>query len=257
MTGRRASRGSRRAGFLLVEALATLAIGAFVVAGLAGLITVVIRLGDRTAADLERRETIGRAVAGLEREIRGMSRGRFAGERHASFLFAGAPDRLLFTLDRPDATGLLATTAVAYRAGVVDDRAVLLRSEAPVPPDLRDARTLAFPAPVRLYRGDLRVAFAYFAAQADGSGEVLTDDWTKAGKLPAAIRIALTDRAGTLVDSVRVPILVDAEPGCAVEGKGFCSLADQKRQGEGAAAQGEPGTRPNRNRNGPASARAR
>lgn len=240
-------RGHRRGGFLVVEALTTLALGALVIAGLSGVIVMMLRFSDRTAADLQRREVLGRAVEVMEREIRAMTRVRLAAGERSPFLFAGRSDRMLFTLERTDETGLSAPVAVAYRIGTRDGVTRLARAEAPVPPAVASVDGLAFGKPGTLYAGDRGLSFAYFSTQADGSGEVLVDDWKEPGRLPTAVRVAVTAPDGTVLESARVPLLVDAEPGCAAPGKGFCSLpgAEAKAaEGEAAADAGGRERRP-------------
>ncbi len=165
MTPRRRTGGRRhgRDGFLLIEALATLALGALVIAGLSAVIVLMLRFSDRTATDLGRREVLGRALDTVEREIRDMARVRIGSGTDAKFLFSGHPDRLLFTLDRIDDEGLATPVAVAYRTGTRDGVTRLARAEAAVPPALDDAAALAFAKPSTVYAGDRDIRFAYFA----------------------------------------------------------------------------------------------
>ncbi len=229
------ARGSARGGFLLLEALTTLALGALVIAGLSTVIVLMLRFSDRTAADLGRREVLGRALQTVEQEIRDMARLRLGGAQDAPFLFSGHPDRLLFTLDRLDDNGLDAPVAVAYRTGTRDGVTRLARAEAAVPPAATDAAALVFGKPATVYAGDRGIRFAFFAPQPDGSGEVLMDDWKQPAKMPTAVRIAVIAPDGTIEESTRVPLLVDAEPGCAVPGKGFCSLPGAEQQAKDGA----------------------
>lgn len=241
MTPRIRRRAGRRAGFVLIEALATLAIGAFIIAALGSLIAFTLHFADGTAADLQRGETLGRVVALMEREIRGMARARYAGDQKTAFLFAGDVDRILFTTDRVDRSGLSATVAVAYQVAPDAGGVRLLRAEATVLPGLTDLKSLAFSKPRTLYTGTTGIRFSYFLPQPDGSGEVLVDTWKDRGKLPTAVRIATTGGDGSILDSLRVPVMTDAEPACAVPGKGFCSLDGAVQAGSGGGDGGDEG----------------
>jgi hypothetical protein len=245
MTRRRAPRG----GFLLVEALASMAIGALIIAALAALIGTVLRLGDRTAQGVETLETTGRALSALEGEIRLAARARLAGDGPKAFVFAGAPDRIVFAIDRMQEDGLTRAFAVAWQSAPTDGIVRLLRSEAPLPPGTGSLTAVSFPPAAEIYAGPAGIRFSYFKAQADGSGEVLVDTWTEPGKMPTAVRLALTRISdGALLDTLRVPILADGEPGCAVPGQGFCSHSDrQPGEDDGAPdpMAGEPQPEPN------------
>jgi hypothetical protein len=240
VTRRRAPRG----GFVLVEALATLAIGAMIIAALAALIVSVMRLADRTANGLETLETTGRALATVEREIRFAARARLAGDAKRSFIFAGSNDRILFTVDREEQDGLKRTYAVSYQSKTVDGVVRLFRAEAPVPPGLAALDAIEMPDPTELYAGPAGIRFSYFEPQADGSGEILTDRWDKEDKLPSAVRLALTvAEGGAVLDTLRVPLVVDGEPGCAAPQSAFCSHADSSG-GDDSSGSSQGGTAP-------------
>lgn len=238
-------RGTPRDGFVLIEALATLAIGAMVIAALAVLITSVLRLADRTAAGVETLETTGRALATVEREIRFAARARFSGDSRRTFIFAGSNDRILFTVDRTEQDGLKRTYAVAYQSETIDGVVRLLRSEAPVAPGTEALDAITLPDPTEIYAGPAGIRFSYFEAQPDGSGEILTYRWDKEDKLPSAVRLALTvAEGGAVLDTLRVPLLIDGEPGCALPTGAYCSHADaapgvSPEGGEGGQADGE------------------
>ncbi len=70
------------------------------------------------------------------------------------------------------------------------------------------------------------------------------DDWKERSRMPTAVRIAVVARDGTILESTRVPLLVDAEPGCAVPGKGFCSLPGAEQQPKDGAPAGQDGASP-------------
>lgn len=234
---------SANAGFLLVEALASLVLSAFILVGLASLVSVALKTGDRTAVAVQRLETESRVFLAVEREVRRATRVRWSGEAKAEFVFTGLADRMMFTSRRAGADGLGRDVAIVYQSAEGEGGSRLLRAEAPLPPGTTDAQALRLSPQATVHAGHRAFRFAYFALQKDGSGEVLTDDWSEPTRLPTAVRLTLVDPAtDQIIDSLRIPLLVDAEPGCAVAGRGNCSLVDEG----GGGAPGEGGQRPER-----------
>lgn len=226
-------RGSPRAGYLLVETLATLAISAAILAGLASVLGLVLRTGDRTAARGEAMEASGRTVAAVAREIRQLARVRWSGAARRSFVFAGEPDRILFARRTRGADGLAETDTVVLQSVGADGGGRLLRAVAALPTGAESLADLRFGAAAEVYRGPSLIRLAYFGRSRDGGTEILTETWPAATALPVAIRIGVVDPAtGRLTSSLRVPVLVDAEPGCADPKTGFCSRVDQSKPAE-------------------------
>lgn len=222
-----------RAGFLLVEALATLAISGGILLGLASVLGLVLRATSQVAARAEELETTGRAVAALDRDIRAMTRARWAGTARASFIFSGAPDKIMFTRAAGQGAGARGPSAVVIQSVGTDAGGRLLRAEAPVLPGAGAIPDLQFGAVRNVYEGRNIIRLAYFARPGEGPEGPL-DSWPSDVALPAAVRIGVVDTAtGKLVSSVRVPVMMEAEAGCAPPGVGFCSHADPKRGAEG------------------------
>ena len=122
------SRRPARAGYVLVEALATLAIAGLVIAVLAGLVGTLLRAGHRGAELVEQHERVARSIDVVARDIDALVRARWAGE--GDFMFVGRADRLMFVRRNADQPGEL--VAVAYQ--IADDTR-LLRAEAAAPTD--------------------------------------------------------------------------------------------------------------------------
>jgi hypothetical protein len=234
-------RRDRRAGFMLMEALVTLALSALVLAGASALVALLLRAADRTALAAESIEITGRAVAAIERDIRQAVRVRRPDERGPGMVFLGSPEELLLVMDRPAANGLMRPVVVRWRSEKGGTgRGRLVRSEAPLPPGT------ARPDPDSGRRnlvdtGSAVIRFAYFGPQPDGAGEVLTDVWPSTDSLPNAVRIGQADPATMAVrSSVRIQFRTDAEIGCASPVLCYCSLTPGRPAGsvaEGGSSQ--------------------
>lgn len=277
MARRRATRAMRgRDGFMLVEALAALALGALVLAALLSFTGIMRRSADTAAARLQIMEVSGRTVATVANEVRNATRLRWAAEpapagRAASrtgqpaqpaatrrviegdaaeggdgetpsgsgrserqerrtFVFSGTPDRLLFALAPDQASGLRAPVLVAYQ---VDPSGATLRAEGAVPATATGPSDVKLGPVLRIDPGPERLRFAFVDRQPNG-GEVIVDAWAEPKRMPAAVRIDRTDpRTGVVLGSVRVPLVIDGEPGCADPDKGFCSRVERKGQANG------------------------
>lgn len=215
------------AGFLLVEALATMAIGAVILVAVGSLLGLMSRQADRTAERTERMDVAGHGLAAIARDIGSIARARWAGPGRRSFVFAGLPDRMLFALDRIDADYLPRSFAVLLQGAETEDGSAVLRAEAPLSPLDRDEGALDFGPTRALYAGVARVRFAYIGAMGAGAPEILVDAWPAGETLPIAVRVAFTDPAsGEILSSLRVPLRIEAEPGCAAPRKAFCSRID-------------------------------
>lgn len=250
-TGLRRGRG--RAGFLMVEALATLAISAFILTALATMLNMALRAADRTAAAVSLVEQTGRAILAVERELRVVARVRFAAQAPAPFVFAGSPDRITFVTHGPSPNGMRRGTAVTWRSFSDRSGSWLTRQEAPLVPGLTSGEALNFGRQELVSTGAQEVRFAYFGPAASGPGEVLVDTWTNPQRMPNAIRLSLIDPGSrVIVSSVRIPIRVDAEPACVAPEGRICSLvpssagekSDRPEDAEGADR--KPGARGNR-----------
>lgn len=229
-----------RDGFLLVEALATLAISAAILAGLASVMGLMLRQADLAATRTDRLEREGRSLDALSRDIRAILRVRWAGLPPRSYVFRGEPDRIVLARARRGESGLRDTVAVILQSTDHEGGGRILRSEARLPPGATAIEQLRFDEPRTLYDGRSLIRFAYVGRGENGGPETLTDAWPVAGTLPVAVRIALVDPVtDALLSTLRVPILVEAEPGCANPGKAFCSHGDGKGEpeGEGPAAE--------------------
>jgi len=212
-----------------------------ILAGLASVLGLLVRTADRVAVRVQDLETTGRTVAALQRDIRLMSRARWSGAARRSFVFAGEPDRIMFVRPIPQESGFRAATVVLIQSVDQGRGARLLRTEAALPPGAASLQELRFGPARALHEGRAVIRFAYFARAGTAGGEILVDSWPADTALPSAVRIGVVDPAtGALLSSQRVPILVEAEPGCAAPTVAFCSRADPRKPSEDKPAEPQP-----------------
>lgn len=237
------TRGPRTSGFVLIEALVTLALSALIIVGIGSLVALMLRSADRSALALEELETGGRAVAALERDISAAARVYRMEDEQPAMVFLGEPDRLFIVLDRPSRDGSIEQVLVRWQSEeTTAGRGRLIRTEAPLLPGL-PVPGEDVGQPVAVDTGPAVIRFAYFSPQTDGQGEILTDSWTIPQRMPTAVRIATTAPGDIEVRrSVRVPIRVDAEVACLNPAFGYCSLTGARRQTDDGATTPGPQT---------------
>lgn len=217
-------------GFLMVEALAVLAISAAILLALGSLTRLMLRQADALAARTAGLERTEQGLSALARDIRRMARARWDGPDRERFVFAGEPWRLLFALDRPAADGgaLTETVAVLLRSEGDGASGRLTRAEAPLSPGLPGPGALAFGPERVLYEGPARVRFAYVVPRSDTTPELIVDAWPQAAPPPAAVRVGLADPGtGDVASSLRVPVRAEAEPGCVRARTHYCSRTEE------------------------------
>lgn len=226
----RRPRRDARGGFLMVEALAVLAISAAILLALGSLTRLMLHQADSLAERTARLERTEQGLSALSRDIRRMARARWDGPDRERFVFAGEPWRLLFALDRPAADGsaLRETVAVLLRSEGSGTGGRLTRAEAPLPPGLPGPGALAFGPERVLYEGPARIRFAYMVPRSDTTPELIVDAWPQAAPPPAAVRVGLADPGtGDVASSLRVPVLTEAEPGCVRARTHYCSRTEE------------------------------
>lgn len=160
-----------------------------------------------------------------------------------NFVFSGTPERVLFALAPQQANGLRASVLVIYQ---IDAAGAVLRAEGEIRPDAKGAGDVRLGPVARVEPGPERLRFAYVDKDPNG-GEMIVDAWTDQRRMPAAVRIDRTDPGtGAPLGSLRVPILLSGEPGCADPQQGFCSRSDSQntqsqpgRPAAGRSASGE------------------
>ncbi|ACL56775.1 PulJ/GspJ family protein [Methylobacterium nodulans] len=216
------------AGFSLVEVLATLAVGAAILAALASFVSLLTRQADRVAVGAQMREVVGQNLGMLAQAVARAERLRWAGTP-PRFVFAGTSETLLFALDRRDAAGIR-TQVIEIRSVAGAEGGAFEWREGSFDPGLTDVAQVSFGAARSLPIGDATLRFAYVTPGTPRTPEILTDDWPASDALPDAVRLALIDRrSGEIRSTLRVPLLVGAEPGCLSPRKALCSRFDERK----------------------------
>lgn len=191
---------------------------------------------DPRAAGRGPAEADGEEQTGGRAQAQGEPQGQKQPDRN--FVFSGAPDRLIFALAAEQADGLRAPVMVAYQ---IDASGAVLRAEGGIRPEDKGPEAVRLGAVMRVDPGPERLRFAYVDKDPTGL-ETIIDAWTETRRMPVAVRIDRQDPAtGVVTGSLRVPILLSGEPGCADPDMGFCSRVaktDPKDAG------GQPGGRP-------------
>jgi general secretion pathway protein J len=119
-----------------------------------------------------------------------------------------------------------------YQSSAGADGGSVLRAEGPLLPGAAAFAAVPLGAPQEIYRGPIGIRFAYFRQTADEGAESAQASWTDPAALPAAVQLAQVDPiSGTLLSASRVPLLIDAEPGCASPQTALCSRAPSLFQG--------------------------
>lgn len=288
-----------RDGFMIVEALSALALGALILLAIGAFTGMMRRSADRAAAQVETLEVSGRTILTIANEVRRATRRRWAAppesevaqadapavrrpptgqsdqsqtgrgrpgsdagedggvtqrrggeetaegetqqgldeaQRKRPFVFSGTPDRLLFALAPEQADGLRADVIVAWQ---LDESGAALRAEAPLPGRALGPEDVTLGPVARVAPGPERLRFA-FVSRSETGEEIITDAWSETSRMPAAVRIDRLDPGSlAVIGSLRVPIELDGEPGCADPAKGFCSREAAGGPG-GAGGRGRP-----------------
>lgn len=236
MSRRRIRQGEREhggeRGFVLLEALATLALSALVLGALLALGGGLSRVMDRMAARAEGGEGARRVVSVMADEIARLSRRKFSGEE-TRYVFFGAADRVVFAVEALQPNGLAAPVVVAYQSSGPGEA---FRAEGALPVGAADLDAVDLTRPRRLGVGGEIFRLAY-VERLESGGELITDDWVKPGVLPRAIRIDRIDGdSGATIASRRVAIIAEADAACADPEALACSTAKKRPP-----ARGEPG----------------
>lgn len=207
-----------RGGFLLAEALVTMAIGAFLLVALVSLVQLAVRIDARTRNLSQRIEMETRALEALARDLRPALRVRWGGT-NAPFVFAGAADTVRFAV-RDEASGEIRLVDLRSEPGHV------LRTSVPLPPDALGPDGLAGGATSEIETGSEQLRFTYVEALAGGA-EALTEIWDAPLAMPSAVEVALSEPGSGAPPAVlRIPLAIDAEPGCAAPRRAMCSYAE-------------------------------
>lgn len=195
-----------------------MAIGAFLLVAMVSLVHLAVRADARTQDLASRVEGQTRALEAIARDLRPALRVRWHGPG-APFVFAGGPDTLRFA-GRDETSGEVRLVTLRAEPGRV------LRTSAPLPAIAAGPDDPAGGSGSEIETGGDLVRFSYFQSLPGGE-DVLLDAWALPLAMPSAVRVAILDmRTGEPRASLRIPLMIDAEPGCAAPSRAACSYRE-------------------------------
>ena len=217
----------RQAGFTLIELLAALAVGAVVLAGLAGLVRNVgltFERGTRGVGNAER------VLLAVERLAADFASARFivhvddAGR--PAVLFDGDPERVVFVTAGHAAIGPRRDEVVAFAIEREGGLTRLVRRRAPFSGPRAGLARVVPADPVVLLEGQLALRFAFAASASDGKTQ-WTDRWVERAALPRQVRLLARDpgSGADLLAPAVLSIRADAPASCALEASVACISA--------------------------------
>lgn len=209
-------RGNIRGGFLLVEVLATMTIGALLLAALFSIASLTMRMSGRIERQSVQIENGSSILAALSREIERALPIRWAGSE-GGIVFHGNERSMAFAREAQSADKTIHMNAVQ-----IDGEQGFIRRAPDISPQALSFGDLSYQHPASIWTGRYKLTFAYYGRLPDGR-EVLTAAWENATQLPVAVRLTLRGADGTK-SVLRVKLGADAEPGCGFPEKGNCSL---------------------------------
>lgn len=213
---RKIVRGDMKAGFLLVEVLATMTISALLLAALFSIASLTMRMSGRVEQQSARIENGTLILAALSRDIERAVPVRWAG-RNAGLVFDGTERSMAFAREINSADGTIVLNAIQ-----IDGDRGFIRRTSDIPPQATSFGDLSYEPRAAIWADRYKLTFAYYGRLPDGR-EVLTTAWENASQLPVAIRLSLRGTDGTR-SILRVKLDPDAELGCGFPAKGNCSL---------------------------------
>lgn len=215
-------RRDHRGGFVLMEALAALALGAMVLTTIPIVAGLMMRNWQKTTLDSDRLETVAAGMTVLRRDITTMRREFWGGRQGAPYAFSGGPDSLGIVVGGDGIAPGPGRGMVVYSVRPDLDGSVLQRSAAPLAPDATQFDLAALRDPVVLLRGPWRYQFQY--GKLDGPRMEWTPLWALPLELPDAIRLDVVHQDTGL--RVLPPLVMrpaaGTEPGCVDERAGPC-----------------------------------
>lgn len=218
----RRGAGGSTGGFVLMEALAALALGAMILATIPIVAGLMLRNWQRITANSDTLETVAAGMAVLRRDLTSMRREFWGGRGNQSYAFVGTPDTLGIVVGGdgvgPGPGRGLVMFAIRQDMG----GGSLVRAAAPMRPGATGFDPAALGNPVTLLAGPWRFEFRY-ATETDG---LLTwgTAWMNPNTMPVAIRLDVLDPVSgqRVVPPLTVRPAVEAEPGCIDPAAGRC-----------------------------------
>jgi hypothetical protein len=177
-------------GFILVEAIAVLALSGLVLFALLVASGLVARNASAVAVRANEAEVLNTGLSSLERDLAG-AQPILAGAADSAMLFQGGPTSVGFVKPADIGGG---QSLVWIAASTVEGQSVLMRSYTPLSPAITGFGSASFGHPVILLSGPWSFRFAYGKA---GDGPMQwTDSWGDPKRLPDAVQLQVLDAAG-------------------------------------------------------------
>jgi hypothetical protein len=225
LTGRRpdSRRAGKRSGYVMLEALAALALSGLVLAAVPLASGILIRSWQSATSGSDRLDTVATGLSAVRRELSAMRRERFASRDAAgAYAFLATPDQLGFVVPDAGAKSERGEYMVMLAARPEKDGNSLVRLMAPFRPDMKNFQAITTDDPVVLMSGPWKYRFYYATQKRDGIEWL--DQWLDEQDLPIAVRLEVLDyiTGERVFPPLVVPFHVIAEPGCIDETGGEC-----------------------------------
>ncbi len=215
-------RTDRDGGYVLIEALAVLALSGLIMVAMASGARLLLGNWARAAEQANRLEELETGLAVVRRDVAGAEQRRWGEADAGGILFRGSATGLSIAVSHDGMAPGRGASVVAFNVRQASDGAALVRSAGRLLPGTEALPRGPLANPVNLVAGAFAFRFSY-RALAGG----WRNDWTDAQRMPAAVRLEVID-AGTgdpAVPPLIVPFRVDAEAGCAPDSPAFCGRA--------------------------------
>lgn len=222
MRRRHTARRDRAGGFVLMEALAALALGAMVLMAVPLVAGLMLRNWQKTTLDSDRLETVAAGMSVLRRDVTAMRREFWGGRRGAPYAFSGGPESLAIVVGGDGVSPGPGRGMVVYSVRPDSGGSVLQRAAAPLAPDAGQFDLAALRDPVVLLRGPWRYQFQY--GKLEGPRLEWTATWALPNALPDAIRLDVLhqDTGMRVLPPLILRPAAETEPGCIDERAGPC-----------------------------------
>lgn len=224
---RRQSRGN--GGFVLIEALAALALSALVLASVPLASGMMIRTWEKVTAGSDRIDELATGLSVVRRELSVIQRVRWPEEKKDDdpvFAFQGDPETVGMIISgdgfRTGPGEARGDRIVMFTARAEQTGSLLMRGSVPLLPSTRGFGAIQLEDPIILLSGPWRYKF-YYGVLVEGRMD-WAETWEKEESLPKAIRLDVLDYATgqRVVPPLVVPLRVDADPGCVNDEAGPC-----------------------------------
>jgi general secretion pathway protein J len=183
------SRG-RADGFILVEAIAVLALSGLVLVALVIASGLVARNSSAVAMRANETEVLNTGLSSLERDL-AAALPVAAGAADSAMLFQGSASSVGFVKPADLGGG---RSLVWIAASTLEGKNVLMRSYAALSPEITGFGGASFGHPVVMLSGSWTYRFAYGKA---GNGPMQwTDNWADPKRLPDAVQLQILDAGG-------------------------------------------------------------